>query len=44
MIRMPLLLNAPVIIRIADLQKRYATRSGETVHALSNINLEIRAT
>ena len=35
--------KAPVIIRIADLQKRYATRSGETVHALSNINLKIRA-
>jgi NitT/TauT family transport system ATP-binding protein len=32
----------PVLIRIAGLEKRFATRSGETVRALSNVNLDIR--
>jgi NitT/TauT family transport system ATP-binding protein len=32
----------PVLIRIAGLEKRFATRSGETVTALSNVNLDIR--
>lgn len=30
------------LIRIAGLEKRFATRSGETVTALSNVNLDIR--
>jgi NitT/TauT family transport system ATP-binding protein len=32
----------PALIRIAGLEKRFATRSGETVVALSNVNLDIR--
>src|SRR5258707_579201 len=34
--------SKPVLIRIADLAKHFATRSGETVVALSNVNLDIR--
>src|SRR5665213_3088590 len=32
----------PVIIHIAGLEKRFMTRSGETVNALTDINLDIR--
>ena len=38
----PIMADRAVVIRIADLQKRYMTRSGEPVHALSDINLDIR--
>jgi NitT/TauT family transport system ATP-binding protein len=31
----------PALIRIAGLEKRFSSRSGEIVHALSNVNLEI---
>ncbi len=34
--------SKPVLIRIAGLAKHFATRSGETVVALSNVNLDIR--
>jgi NitT/TauT family transport system ATP-binding protein len=32
----------PALIRIASLEKRFTTRSGEVVTALSNVNLDIR--
>src|ERR1700743_446231 len=32
----------PAMIHIAGLEKRFKTRSGETVNAFSNINLSIR--
>jgi NitT/TauT family transport system ATP-binding protein len=32
----------PAMIHIADLEKRFKTRSGDTVNALTNVNLEIR--
>lgn len=32
----------PAMIRIANLEKRFNTRSGETVNALTNVNLDIR--
>lgn len=32
----------PTMIRIANLEKRFNTRSGETVNALTNVNLDIR--
>lgn len=32
----------PTMIRIANLEKRFITRSGETVNALTNVNLDIR--
>lgn len=34
--------SKPALIRIAGLEKRFATRSGETVTALSNVNLDIQ--
>ncbi|MDB5607468.1 MAG: transporter related [Bradyrhizobium sp.] len=36
------LTSKPALIRIAGVAKRFATRSGETVTALSNVNLDIR--
>jgi len=32
----------PALIRIVNLEKRFNTRSGETVNALTNVNLDIR--
>jgi NitT/TauT family transport system ATP-binding protein len=32
----------PILIRIAGVEKRFATRSGDVVTALSNVNLDIR--
>jgi len=34
--------SKPALIHIAGLEKRFATRSGEAVTALSNVNLDIR--
>lgn len=34
--------NKSVSIRIANLEKRFATRSGETVNALTKVNLDVR--
>jgi NitT/TauT family transport system ATP-binding protein len=37
-----LISGKPAMIHIAELEKRFMTRSGETVNALTNVNLDIR--
>jgi NitT/TauT family transport system ATP-binding protein len=35
--------HPPAVVAMKDVSKRYETASGDTVHALSNINLEVRS-